>query len=202
MEAEVRGGVSVRVRRKVDRAIVITMPVGTAFVASGRASEMIARRDAAILLDEDGWQNWNVRAVRRERSKPVPSDGDVLVVPPPPHSLRALMQAIQVGTYTFEGRLTYPVRTVEIEQAALWIDDEDARYRDMADDIEGDRIPAEYAAAFAVRTSSPLARKVGSALDAGRGEEVHLAHELGHEAVRGFVVELVRASELLQSTLV
>ena len=150
VEAEVRGGVSVRVRRKGDRAIVITMPVGTAFVASGRASEMIARRDAAILLDDDRWQNWNVRAVRRERSKPAPSDGDVLVVKPPPHSLSALMQAIQVGTHTFEGRLTYPVRTVEIEQAALWIADEDARYRDMADDIEGDRIPAEYAAAFAL----------------------------------------------------
>jgi len=153
VDAEVTGGVSIRLRRtvgKMDGPIVITMPVGTAFVALGRASEMIARRDAAILLDEDGWQNWNVRAVRRERFKPAPSNGDVLVVQPPPHSLRALMRAIQVGTYTFEGRLTYPVRTVEIEQAALWIADEDARYRDMADDIEGDRIPAEYAAAFAL----------------------------------------------------
>ena len=150
VEAEARGGVSIRLRRKVDRPIVITMPVGTAFVASGRASDMIARRDAAILLDEDGWQNWNVRAVRRERSKPAPSDDDALTVQPPPHSLRALMQAIQVGTYSFEGRLTYPARTVEIEQAALWIADENARYGDMADDIEGDRIPAAYAAAFAL----------------------------------------------------
>ena len=150
VEAEATGGVRIRIRRKVDRSLVVTMPVGTAFVGSGRASEMIARRDAAILLDEDGWQNWNVRAVRRERSKLVPADDDVLTVQPPPHSLRALMQAIQVGTYSFEGRLTYPARTVEIEQAALWIADEDARYRDMADDIEGDRIPAEYAAAFAL----------------------------------------------------
>ena len=115
------GGVNVRVRRNVDRAIVITMPVGTAFTASGQTSEMIARRDAAILLDDDGWQDWNVRAVRRERAKAAPADDDVLTVQPPPHSLRALMQAIQVGTVTFEGRVTYPVRTVEIEQAALWI---------------------------------------------------------------------------------
>ena len=150
VEGEASGGVSVRLRRKVERPVVITMPAGTAFVASGRASEMIARRDAAILLDEDGWQSWNVRALRRERSKPAPSGDDLLTVRPPPPSVRALMRAIQVGTYSFEGRLTYPARTIEIEQAALWIADENARYRDMADDIEGDRIPAEYAAAFAL----------------------------------------------------
>ncbi len=150
VEAEATGGVSVRLRRQVERPIVITLPAGTAFVASGHASEMIARRDAAIFLDEDGWQNWEVRALRRERSKPVPSGNDVLTVRAPPPLLRALMQAIQAGTYAFEGRLTYPARTIEVEQAALWIADENARYRDMADDIEGDRIPAEYAAAFAL----------------------------------------------------
>ena len=61
-----------------------------------------------------------------------------------------MMDAIQVGTYRFEERLLYPARTVETEQAALWIALEDARFQEMADAIEGDRLPAEYAAAFAI----------------------------------------------------
>ena len=60
------------------------------------------------------------------------------------------MEASQVGTARLEGRLIYPPRTLQVERAALWIADENARFGEMEGDIEGDRLPAEYAAAFAL----------------------------------------------------
>lgn len=150
VEAEARGGVTVRVRRRVDRPIVVTLPVGTAFEPENGRSEMIARRDAAIVLEDDGWHEWSVRVLRRERTKRAPSVEDVLVFRPPPPSLQSLMHAIQAGTYRLEGRTIYPARTLEVEHAAVWIADQDARYRDMVDSIEGDLLPASYAAAFAL----------------------------------------------------
>lgn len=58
IEAEARGGVTVRVRRRVDRPVVITMPVGTVFESADDLSAMIARRDAAIFLNESRWYDW------------------------------------------------------------------------------------------------------------------------------------------------
>ncbi len=150
VEAEATGSVKIRLRRRVDRPIVITLPVGTAFQSSNERSDMIARRDAAILLEDDSWYDWNIRTLRRARAKRAPSRNHVLTVRPPPASLVPLMRAVQVGTSSFEGKLIYPARTVDVERAALWIVDQDARYQDMSDAIDGDRLPAEYAAAFAL----------------------------------------------------
>lgn len=60
-----------------------------------------------------------------------------------------LLRVIQVGTYALDG-LRYPPRTEIIEQAAIWIADEDVSYGEMLEDIGGPRIPPAYVAAFAL----------------------------------------------------
>lgn len=150
VQAEIVGGVTIRLRRDVDRPIMVTLPAGTAFEPRNDRSEMIARRDAAIFLEEDRWYEWKVRALRRERGKRPPGEDDVVEIRRPPPSLRPLLGAIQAGTHRLEGRVIYPPRTLEVERAAVWIADQDLRFRDMEADIEGDRLPASYAAAFAL----------------------------------------------------
>ena len=150
VEAEANGDGVIRMRRLAERPIVVTLPVGTLFASSNGRSDRIARRDGVIFLETDGWYEWRARTLRRSYDKRVPESVDVLTIGSPPALVSRLMSSVQIGTAWFEGRLIYPARTVEVEHAALWIAEADARYRDIADEIEGDRIPAEYAAAFAL----------------------------------------------------
>ena len=61
------------------------------------------------------------------------------------------MYQIQVGTYTVANSPTlYPFVTSGVEQAAVWITDSDLDYETIAGDVEGPRMPAQYAVAFAL----------------------------------------------------
>ena len=145
--------VTVRIKRNTDQRIVITAPVGTYFKSQDSTQDMIARRDAAIRLFEDDWQEWTVRAVGRQKNRAVPGSDDRFDVEPPSSEadLDELMYAIQVGTYTVEDSPTlYPLRTVKVEQAAIWIADQDLRYAQMESEIGDPRLPPQYAAAFAL----------------------------------------------------
>ena len=145
--------VTVRIKRNTDQRIVITAPVGTYFKSQDSTQDMIARRDAAITLFEDDWQEWTVRAVGRQKNRAVPGSDDRFDVQPPSSEadLGELMYAIQVGTYTVGDSPTlYPFRTVKVEQAAVWIADQDLRYAQMESEIGDARMPPEYAAAFAL----------------------------------------------------
>ena len=65
--------------------------------------------------------------------------------------LEALMYAMQVGTYRVaDSPLLYVPRTHGIEQAAVWIADADLRYDNLAEAVQDERMPAQYAAAFAL----------------------------------------------------
>ena len=65
--------------------------------------------------------------------------------------MESLLYAIQVGTYTVADSPTlYPPRTQAVEQAAVWITDGDTDYATIAPDVEGPRMPAPYAVAFAL----------------------------------------------------
>ena len=156
VEVEARGAgaeaVTLRVRRTGNDPIVITSPVATYFDAED-ARDMIARRDGWLVLGDDGWHDWTLRAVGRQRDLDPPGPGDGLAVRPPSTApaIEDLLLEIQAGTYTVSNSPTlYPPRTPVMEQAAVWIVDGDADYAEMAPHIAGPMLPAQYAAAFAL----------------------------------------------------
>ena len=157
VEAEAVGAgaseVTVRIRRTGGAPLVVTSPVATYFAAGDGARDMIARRDGWIVLDDGDWRDWTLRSVGRQPGRPAPAPGAPLRILPPataPH-LEALLYAIQVGTYTVaDSPILYPPRTQVVEEAAVWIADGDHDYATLAPDIAGPRIPAQYAAAFAL----------------------------------------------------
>ena len=156
VEVEARGAgaeaVTLRIRRTGNDPLVITSPVATYFDAED-ARDMIARRDGWLVLGDDGWHEWALRAVGRQRDMNPPSPGDRLAVRPPSTApvIEKLLLEIQAGTYTVSNSpVLYPPRTPVMEQAAVWIADGDADYASMAPHIAGPMLPAPYAAAFAL----------------------------------------------------
>ncbi len=156
VEVEARGAgaeaVTLRIRRTGRDPIVVTSPVAAYFDAEdGR--DMIARRDGWLVLGDDGWHDWTLRAVGRQRGLEPPGAGDRLAIRPPSTApvIEDLLLEIQAGTYTVSNSPTlYPPRTPVMEQAAVWIADGDADYAEMAPHIAGPMLPAQYAAAFAL----------------------------------------------------
>lgn len=157
VEAEARGagetGVDVRIRNLSGERLVVTMPVGVLFPAAGGQRDMISRRDAVVHLFDDGWRDWAVRSVGRQPDRPPAGAGDALRIEPPASLgvLEALMYTMQVGTYRVaDSPLLYVPRTHGIEQAAVWIADADLGYDNLAEAVRDERMPAQYAAAFAL----------------------------------------------------
>ena len=145
--------VTVRIRRTGTEAIVVTSPVAAYFKSDGDRRDMIARRDGWIVLADDDWHEWSLRAVGRQRDRGAPAGGDRLEIlaPDTVPRLEELFYQIQVGTYTVaDSPVLYPPRTYEIEQAAVWIADADAGYRTLERGVEDPRVPPQYAVAFAL----------------------------------------------------
>ena len=157
VEAEARGagetGVNVRIRNLSGERLVVTMPVGVSFPAGGGRRDMVSRRDAAVRLFDDQWRDWAVRSVGRQPDRPPAGPGDGLRIEAPGTlgGLEELMYAMQVGTYRVSNSpLLYIPRTHGIEQAAAWIAEADPRYDDVAEALRDERMPAQYAVAFAL----------------------------------------------------
>ena len=156
VEVEARGAgaeaVTLRIRRTANRPLVVTSPVALHFEADG-ARDMVARRDGWIVLVDDAWRDWTLRAVGRQRDREAPGPEVRLEIRPPAAApaIESVLYEIQAGTYTVGDSPTlYPPRTHVVEQAAVWIADGDADYASMESRIAGPRIPAQYAAAFAL----------------------------------------------------
>ena len=146
-------GVTIRIRRTGAEAIVVTSPVAAYFRSDGDRRDMIARRDGWIVLADDDWHEWSLRAVGRQRDRSAPDGGDRLEILPPDTvpRLEELFYRIQVGTYTVaDSPVLYTPRAYEIEQIAVWIADADANYRTLERGVEDPRIPPQYAVAFAL----------------------------------------------------
>ena len=164
VEAEARGdgdgAVRIRIRRTGGQPMIVTSPVGGYFRSDGEARDMVARRDGWVVLADDDWHEWSVRAVGRQRDRDPPSSDDHLTILPPSTepTLAELMHQLQIGTYTvtdpsvvgWVSPTLYPPITHQIEQAAVWITDADLAYEEMESDIQNPRIPAQYAVAFAL----------------------------------------------------
>ena len=157
IEAEAHGAggeaVTIRIRRLGTEPVVVTSPVGAYFRSDGETRDMVARRDGWIVLSDDDWHEWSVRAVGRQRARRPPNRDDSLSILPPStdRTLAELLYQLQVGTYTVTDSPThYPPLTHRVEQAAVWIADGDVTYQEMESDVGDAQIPAPYAVAFAL----------------------------------------------------
>lgn len=145
--------VTLRVRNLSGEKLVVTMPVGVSFLAPDGRRDMVSRRDAAIRLFDGDWRDWPVRSVGLQLGRPAADSSDHFTVErrlslP---ALEPLMHAMQVGTYRVaDSPLLYIPRLHDVEQAAVWIAAEDLRYDDIVSAIQDDRMPAQYAVAFAL----------------------------------------------------
>ena len=145
--------VSVRIRRTGDHPMVVTAPVGTLFRASGSAHDMFARRDGWIVLPDDDWQTWTIRAVGRQAEREAPSASDPLAIVPPSAAagVAEVLYQSQLGVYTVDdSRTLYIPTTHGVDQAAVWIVDSNLAFDEMAERVRDDRMPASYAVAFAL----------------------------------------------------
>ena len=146
--------VTIRIRRKSPFPVLMTLPVGAHFRSEDEAADMIARRDGWVVLSSDDWHEWSIRALRRQPGRNAPGpDGTLIVLSPDTvPDLEELLYLLQSGTYSVagSGNTIYPPLTVGVEQAAVWIADADLPYAAIADEVGSDRMPAQYAVAFAL----------------------------------------------------
>ncbi|HCQ98973.1 MAG TPA: hypothetical protein DIU48_06105 [Acidobacteria bacterium] len=157
VEAEAFGageaGVMLRVRNLGDNRLIVTMPAGMSFTSAEGRRDMVSRRDAAIRLFDDEWQDWVVRAVGRQQNRRAPGSDDALTMALPSSlpALDRLAHVMQAGTYQVaDSPLQYVPRAQGVEQAAVWVAGEDLGYDDIAAAVEDPRLPAQYAVAFAL----------------------------------------------------
>ena len=157
VEAEAAGAgdasVTVRIRNTGDDQLLVTLPVGVSFQSADNARDMVSRRDAAIRLFDGEWHDWAVRSVGRQQDRTAAGSGNRFTIERPASraALTDLMYVMQVGTYRVaDSPLLYLPRAHGVEQAAVWIADGDPSYDDIAAAVDADRMPAQYAVAFAL----------------------------------------------------
>ncbi len=144
--------VAMRIRNLSDDRLVVTMPVAVSFLAVAGCRDMVSRRDAAIRLFDDEWQEWRVRSVGRQVDRPVSSTQPLAIERSGASGpLEALMYVMQVGTYRVgNSPLLYVPRVHGIEQVAVWIAEQNLSYDELAAAINDERMPDQYAMAFAL----------------------------------------------------
>jgi len=137
--------VSLTLRRTRPEAMVITFPVGTYFEAEGEASDLIARRDGALVLTDDDPHEWGVptRPVHRTRPIPQPQDRFEIRHADEHTGPRNVM-------WLFQGMILHPRIGPFVEQLALWIASEDAGYDDLVEYAGTGALPSEDAVALAI----------------------------------------------------
>ena len=84
VEVEARGvdgeAFRIRMRRGVERDLLITAGFGLTLSAPPGKSDMEALRDSVFFLEDSEWREWSVRAVRREKQKTAPGPSDRLEI--------------------------------------------------------------------------------------------------------------------------
>jgi len=137
--------VTMTIRRTRPEPMVITLPVGTYFETQGRAIDMIARRDGAIVLFEDGPQTWQVLA---RSMPPTPSASE----PRDRFEIRSADDNIAMRNvmWLFQGLNLHPLVAPVVQQLALWMASEDAGYDELFQHASSAPIPTEEVVALAV----------------------------------------------------
>ena len=157
VEVDPRGSsreeVDLRIRRMVDRRFVVTAPAGTFFVAQGGYADMVARSDAALIVDDDDWKLWRIRAATTHWDKATPTTDDRFELRPASDDRRLtdVVGALQAGTYRVSPdaeSVTYAPQTIGVAESAVWIALADPSYEEVERWLGDSELPGFYAAAF------------------------------------------------------
>jgi outer membrane protein assembly factor BamD (BamD/ComL family) len=149
VEVEVTGSsiknVKLRIRRKTNHTLKITLPIGTYFVCRGSSQNMVGRQEVTITLDSDEWQTYMIPVACSNRTRNIPNADDNFNILSSPNQsvLKLLMPVLEKSNVSFE-----------VEQAAVWIVTDDADYHDLGSLIQfpmGARAIQEYEAAMAIK---------------------------------------------------
>ncbi len=155
VEVEVRGqardAVSLRARRTGEEALLLTLPAGTLFAARGGFRDMVAVRDAYVLLNRDR-EEVVVRAAGTRWDRPVANGRDRfdLVAAEDGQVLAAVARAVQAGTYRVDAgaAVSYAPQSVGTAEAAIWIALHDPEFAAIEAHLGDADVPALYAGAF------------------------------------------------------
>ena len=127
--------VKIQIKRKVPRRILITAAVGTHFQSQGRGSNMVARRDGVIDLNDDSTREWTILAASSEWSAPVPKAQSALEVEPPSrkrtlsHLLYFLQAsplappAVQAAVWIQGGNIDFDQLQTHLKKGSLGLED-------------------------------------------------------------------------------
>ena len=137
--------VNLTLRRTRPEPMVITLPVGTYFETPGRASDLIARRDGVVVLNEDGPQVWTVLARNVQGNMPSPDPKDVF-------EIRSADERIGMRNvmWLYQAMNLQPLLEPVIQQLSLWIASDDPSYDDLAGQASSSPFPVEDVVALAV----------------------------------------------------
>lgn len=110
--------VTLKIKRAGSERVFITAPAGLYFKAKGENGiDLVARRDAAILLDQDGWQEWKILATAVGAADAVIKP-DLEIEPAGNRpELRRLMFYLQAGGVTPE--ITHTAALIAARDATL-----------------------------------------------------------------------------------
>ena len=140
--------VTLSIRRTRPEPMVVTLPAGAYFEATGAAgaaADMIARRDGVIVLREDGARSWRIDARRAQSEAPAPSAGSLLVASAP-----AEQAALRDVMWLFQNADVYPAVAPTVEQLAVWIVTEDAGWDGLSAHARSTSVHAANSVALAV----------------------------------------------------
>ena len=136
--------VNLTLRRIRPEPMVITLPVGTYFETTSQASDLIARRDGAVALLDDGPQAWTVLARNVQRDLPGADPGDAFEI----QSADERMGMRNV-MWMYQGMNLNPLIAPLVQQLSMWIASGDPGYAELAESASGAPVPVADAVGLA-----------------------------------------------------
>lgn len=136
--------VALMLNRTRPEPMVITLPVGTYFETPESTSDLIARRDGAVVLFEDGPQSWTVLARLADPTLPRPAPQEVFEIRSADEHV-----AMRNVMWVYQGINLHPMVEGLIQQLSLSIASENAGYDELAELASGAPVAAEEAIGLA-----------------------------------------------------
>ncbi len=136
--------VNLTLRRTRSEPMVITLPVGTYFETTSQASDLIARRDGAVALLDDGAQAWTVLARNVQGDLPGPVLGDAFEIQSADERI-----GMRNVMWMYQGMNLNPSIAPMVQQLSMWIASEDPGYDELAERARGAPIPVAEAVGLA-----------------------------------------------------
>ena len=139
-----RDAVVAGIRRTRPEDMVVTLPAGAWFEAQGEEGDVIARRDAMVVLREDRAVPWVIETRRAEQD-------DSPAEPGAPFQLRDPEAGADVRDlmWLFQNADVYPAVAPTVEQIALWITTQDADWETLSAHARSTSVHAANAVALA-----------------------------------------------------